>query len=174
MEITRIEPFLHYYKKVRQRTLRVVDRIPVAEFDRSPIPGKFSFADLLRHVAAIERFMYAENVRGKPSRYRGCGKELADGYDDVRRFFDRCHEESMEIFSELTAADLLKKCATPAGTAITVWKWLRCLPEHEIHHRGQLYTYLGLLGVEAPPMYGMTSEQVARSASGSIPTLDDD
>jgi len=33
--------------------------------------------------------------------------------------------------------------------------------EHEIHHRGQLYTYLGLLGVPTPPLYGLTAEQAA-------------
>jgi uncharacterized damage-inducible protein DinB len=32
--------------------------------------------------------------------------------------------------------------------------------EHEIHHRGEIYVYLGMLGVKTPPLYGMTSEQV--------------
>ena len=36
--------------------------------------------------------------------------------------------------------------------------------EHEIHHRGQIYMYLGILGIETPPIYGLTSEEVrARS-----------
>jgi uncharacterized damage-inducible protein DinB len=46
-----------------------------------------------------------------------------------------------------------------------VWKWLRLLPEHEIHHRGQLYLYLAMAAVPTPPLYGMTSEQVARAAN---------
>jgi uncharacterized damage-inducible protein DinB len=54
---------------------------------------------------------------------------------------------------------------TPAGTPITVWKWLRAMVEHEAHHRGQIYLMLGMLGVETPPLYGLTSEEVrARSA----------
>jgi uncharacterized damage-inducible protein DinB len=32
--------------------------------------------------------------------------------------------------------------------------------EHECHHRGQLYLMLGLWGVPAPPLYGLTSEEV--------------
>ena len=99
MEIQRIEPFLEYYEKVRQRTRRLLDLVPDDQWERSPIPGKFSFADLVRHLAAIERFMYAENVQGKPSLYRGCGKELADGKDQLYGFFDRCHRESMAIFA---------------------------------------------------------------------------
>lgn len=34
------------------------------------------------------------------------------------------------------------------------------MPEHEIHHRGQLYTMLGMLNVPTPPIYGMTSDDV--------------
>lgn len=166
MQFTDVATFTEYFGKVRARTLRVVESIPGDQFDWAPIEGKFSFADLIRHLAAIERFMYAENVQRKPSLYRGCGSDLADGRDEVLRFFNDCHEESMAIFARLTREDLLAKCTTPAGTPITTWKWLRLLPEHEIHHRGQIYTYLGLLGVAPPPIYGMTSEQVAE-ASGA-------
>jgi uncharacterized damage-inducible protein DinB len=166
MEINRIEPFLEYYEKVRGRTRRLLDLIPEDRMDFSPVPGKFSFADLVRHVAAIERHMFAENVRGRPSLYRGCGKELAEGKDEVLGFFDRCHEEAAAIFARLTPEDLNAKCTTPAGSSISVWKWLRLLPEHEIHHRGQLYFYLALIGVPTPPLYGMTSEQVAASRGG--------
>ncbi len=36
--------------------------------------------------------------------------------------------------------------------------------EHEVHHRGQLYLMLGMVGVETPPIFGLTSEEVhARS-----------
>ena len=55
---------------------------------------------------------------------------------------------------------LADKCATPEGTLLTTWKWLRMMPEHEIHHRGQLYTMLGMLNVPTPPIYGMTAAQV--------------
>jgi uncharacterized damage-inducible protein DinB len=39
--------------------------------------------------------------------------------------------------------------------------------EHEAHHRGQIYLMLGLHGVPTPPIYGLTSEEVAARASGS-------
>jgi uncharacterized damage-inducible protein DinB len=34
------------------------------------------------------------------------------------------------------------------------------MTEHEAHHRGQIYLYLSILGVETPPIFGLTSEQV--------------
>ena len=32
--------------------------------------------------------------------------------------------------------------------------------EHEVHHRGQIYLMLNMLGVATPPLFGLTSEQV--------------
>jgi uncharacterized damage-inducible protein DinB len=70
----------------------------------------------------------------------------------------------MEIFGRLTEEDLERKCVTPGGAPITVWKWLRAMVEHEAHHRGQIYLYLGMPDVPTPPLYGLTEEEVrARS-----------
>ena len=118
------------------------------------------FADIIRHLATIERYMYAENAQLKPSRYPGHGKELADGPENVLAFFNRMHQESMAIFSSLSADDLQKKCVTPGNISITAWKWLRAMIEHEVHHRAQIYIYLGMLGIATPPIYGLTSEEV--------------
>jgi uncharacterized damage-inducible protein DinB len=165
MEVTRIAPFLDYLDRVHERTRRIVVLIPPADLEWAPAPGKFSFGDLVRHLANIERWMYAETVHGRPTRYPGHGSELASGKEAVLDYYDRLHDESRALFAELTDARLAEKCATPAGTPITVGKWLRAMVEHEAHHRGQLYLMLGMRGVTTPPIYGLTSEEVrARSA----------
>jgi len=164
METRSIESFLDYWASVRSRTRRVVACIPPDRIEWSPSPGKFTFGDPVRHLAAIERHMYAETVSGRPSRYAGCGRDLAEGFDAVVAYLERLGTESRAIFGTLTDAQLERKCLTPAGTAITTWKWLRAMVEHEAHHRGQIYLMLGLLNVPTPPLYGMTSEEVqARS-----------
>ncbi|MBZ5720624.1 MAG: DinB family protein [Acidobacteriia bacterium] len=160
MQIPNLDIFLEYLDKVHQRTMRVVRCVPPDKLEWSFRQGKFTLGDLLRHMAAIERYMFAETIAGNPSRYAGCGKELADGYEAVVMFMERMHRESVEIFSRLGPDDLQRKCTTPDGASITVWKWLRAMVEHEIHHRGQIYIYLAILGVPTPPLYGLTSEQV--------------
>lgn len=160
MEIQTINPFLDYFEKIRERTLRVIRCIPPEHIEWAYKEGKFTFGDVIRHLATIERYMYAENAQLKSSLYPGHGRELADGYDNVLLFMDRLHKESVEIFRGLSDADLQRKCVTPGGAPIATWKWLRAMVEHEIHHRGQIYMYLGVLGVPAPPLYGLTSEEV--------------
>lgn len=164
MEIRTIEPFLDYFARIRERTRRVVALIPPDRLEWAPREGAWSFGDLVRHLAAIERWMFAENVSGRPSRYPGHGRELAEGYDAVLAYLDRMHAEAMEIFAALTAEALQARCTTPGGASMPAWKWLRAMVEHEIHHRGQLYLMLGMIGVATPPLYGLTSEEVkARS-----------
>jgi uncharacterized damage-inducible protein DinB len=160
MEIQDMDAFLDYLDKVHKRTMRVVRCIPAEKLDWSFRGGKFTLGELVRHMAAIERYMFAETIQGNPSRYAGCGKELASDYEETVAFIEKAHQESVEIFSKLGPEALTSKCRTPDGASITVWKWLRSMVEHEIHHRGQIYTYLAILGVDTPPLYGLTSEQV--------------
>jgi uncharacterized damage-inducible protein DinB len=160
MKIDDIDDFLDYFGSIRGRTKRVAAVIPPDLFDWAPKPGAFTFADTIRHLAATERWMFAETVSGRPSAYPGCGRELADGAEGVMRYLDTMHEQALALFSLLTPEQLARKCMTPGGVEITTWKWLRAMTEHEIHHRGQIYMMLGLNGIATPPLYGLTSEQV--------------
>ena len=160
MEVRSAAAFCDYWEKVRGRTRRVVDLIPEDRLEWTWQAGKFTLGDVVRHLAGIERDMYAENARLRPSRYRGHGRELADGRDAVLAYFENKHAESMEIFRGLSDVDFEVHCVTPGGASITVSKWLRLMAEHEIHHRGQIYMGLGILRVPTPPLYGLTSEEV--------------
>ncbi len=161
MEISTIESFLDYYARIRQRTRKVVLLIPPGKLEWTYREGKFTLGDLVRHIAAIERWLYAENAEGQPSMYTGCGPELADGFDATLAYFDEMHRQSLAIFQNMTPEMLQQKINTPAGMPITCWKWLRALVEHEIHHRGQIYLYLNMLDIATPPLYGLTAEEVA-------------
>ena len=160
MEILEIGEFLKYFDKVHRRTMNVVGAIPADKIDWRFREGKFTLGDLVRHIATANRYIFVEVCQGKPSAYNGCGRELAASYDEIIDFSERLHRENVEILSRFTPDDLARKCATPDGAAITTWKWLRSMIEHEAHHRGQIYIYLSLLEVPAPPLYGLTSEQV--------------
>lgn len=155
-----VADFLDQLDKVHARTRRVVAIIPPGDVEWAPAPDRFTFGDIVRHLAGIERGMYAETVLGGPSRYPGHGRELADGLAAVIAYYDRAHAESRALFATLSDTRMGEKCLTPAAAPITVRKWLRLMLEHEAHHRGQLYLMLGLRGVSVPQLYGLTEEAV--------------
>jgi len=162
MEIQTIASFLSYYETIRERTLRVVSLVPPDKLEWRHAPDVFSSGDLARHIAAVERYTIAENVFGRPSRYRGCGPELADGLENVLAFMDRLHRETVELLRSLTPDDLVGKGLTVQGRSVARSKLLRAMIEHEVHHRGEMYVYLALLGVPRPPLYGVTEPEVRR------------
>src|SRR5215210_4992135 len=127
MEIRTVTQFLEYWDSFHDRTRRIVTCIPPDRLEWSHRAGSFTLGDLVRHLATIERYMYAETVAGRPSRYIGCGRDLADGYEMVLAYFDRLDREARDIIGGLSNADLLRKCRTPAGTEMTTWKWLRAM-----------------------------------------------
>ncbi len=164
MIIPSIDGFLTSVESVRGRTRRVATAIPRDEVEWTHRDGAFTLGDIVRHIAATERYMFAETARGNASTYPGHGRDLADGYDAMIAYLDRTHEEALDIYRGLSPEQLASHCTTPAGTSITTWKWLRAMVEHEVHHRGQLYLMLGMLGVSTPPLYGLTEEELrARS-----------
>lgn len=164
-----LQTFLDYLDSVHARTRRVVTCIPPEALESVPAPGRWSAGDQVRHLAGIERWMYAETVCGRPSCYPGHGRALADGFPAVLAYYDALHADARAQLALLTPAQWIQRVTTPAGTPITTWKWLRAMIEHEAHHRGQLYFMLGLLGVSTPPIYGLSEpELLARSLQPTV------
>ncbi|SFK06296.1 Uncharacterized damage-inducible protein DinB (forms a four-helix bundle) [Chryseobacterium indologenes] len=160
MEIRSVKAFIEYYERIRSRTNRLIEIIPRDKLDFTYKQGKFTIGDQIRHIATIERYMYGETISGRKSAYQGCGKEFADGYENVVAFFNEMHRQTIEIISGLSDEDLNRKCITPGNSEISIWKWLRAMIEHEIHHRAEIYIYLNLLDVKTPQIFGFSAEEV--------------
>jgi uncharacterized damage-inducible protein DinB len=156
------EEFLHHFEQVRSRTMNLARCIPTDKVEWSARDGGFTLGGLARHIAATERLVFAEGASGRPSRYAGCGPELAKGREAILTYMETMHAESMAIFRAFTEAQWNAKGKSPDGHEITVWKLLRAMVEHEIHHRGQMYVYLGILNVKVPSLFGTNEAELRR------------
>jgi uncharacterized damage-inducible protein DinB len=161
------DDLLTHIGRIHERTLRVVRTIPPDRLEWTFAPGKFTLGDLVRHIAGINRYMFVETAALRPSRYPGHDSSLAAGLDAVLRYFTSLHEQSIEILRRFSVEDFSRRCSTPDNNSITVWKWLRAMTEHEIHHRGQMFVYPAILGVEAPPLFGLKEEEVRARSTAS-------
>ena len=159
------EEFLNYWARVRTRTGTVLACVPADRVDWSPGSGAMTFADVIRHLALTERWLFVEVACGRPSRYQSHDGRWGKSLDDLRALLARLHGESLELSAALSKVDLELPVVTPGGASMAAWKWLRAMCEHEVHHRGQLYLMLRLCGIETPPIFGMTSEAVASQAT---------
>ncbi|MES2781143.1 MAG: DinB family protein, partial [Bacteroidota bacterium] len=83
MEINTINSFITYYERTREVTNRIIQVIPRDHLDWTYKSGKFTIGDIVRHIAAIERNLFMEVALQRPAAYKGCGKNLADGFDAI-------------------------------------------------------------------------------------------
>ncbi|MFP3834460.1 DinB family protein [Chryseobacterium sp. SIMBA_028] len=120
MEIKSVDSFIDYYEKIRGRTNKIIEIVPPEHLDFTYKPGKFTIGDQIRHIATIERYMYGETISGRKSAYPGCGKELADGYENIVNFFNEMHRQTLEIIKGFSDEDLNCKCLTPANNEISI------------------------------------------------------
>ena len=119
MEVSTIQSFLDYFSKIHERTMRVVASIPPDKIEWRAAADKFTLGDLARHIAATERNVFAECACGGRNRYAGCGRELAEGRDEVVRFMERMHSQSMKMLTQLSD-DQLQQIRTAKHVSGTV------------------------------------------------------
>jgi hypothetical protein len=117
--------FLDYLDRVHARTRQVVTCIPAEALEWAPAPSRWTAGDQVRHLAGIERWMYAETVFGRSSCYPGHGRELADGLAAVRAYDDGLHAEARAIFAALTPEQWTGRTLTPALWWPPGWPQLR-------------------------------------------------
>lgn len=161
------EELLRYVERMHERTRRVSLCITEEALEHTFAPGRFTLAGTVRHLAAINRYMFVENAAGRGSRYSADLDHLASGLEETLALQECLHTEGMDILRSLPSERFTEPCTTPGGAQMPVWKWLRSMCEHEAHHRGQIYWMLGSLGIATPPLFGLTSEQVAARSSGA-------
>lgn len=152
--------FLAYYRRIKERTIKVVRLIPQEQIDFRLKEGVFSLGDLARHIILIERDMYLPNIKGQASIYRGCHTDFAATTKAILKRYEDTMFEMVSFLENQPDSFLTEYCKTPLGTPIRCGKWLRAMIEHEIHHRGQVYLMLQHLEVPTPTLFQLTSEEV--------------
>ena len=136
-----------YYAKVTDHLIALVDCIPDDKLNWSPKPELWNFRGILCHVAFSRHGWLGNTVRdGEPTPDVLREGQTRDGLKEQLRLSG----ERLQRF----LADPAKLAATYErvhyGEHITGHWVAYHLLEHDIHHRANVFDYLGLLGIEHP------------------------
>ncbi len=141
---------IKYWRNVRALTLNVLERFPDEEMAFRPAEGIRTAAEQFDHILAVELYFrkgLAQNVWG-PVPTPGLGIiSKAELYDRLSRE----HEETGCVLRVLPESAFTGYHQTRFGR-LTGEGVLYVGIDEEIHHRGNLYIYLRLLGIEPPQM----------------------
>jgi uncharacterized damage-inducible protein DinB len=77
---------------------------------------------------------------------------------DARAHADACHQAAEKIFRTMSEDDVVRPVESPLGT-YPAWQYFTFAYDEHWHHRGQLYTYLRLLGKEPPMLYDYGADE---------------
>ena len=160
--ITSIGAFLRYFEAVNRRAMRDIGALPETADGWTPATGEgekaWSINKLVGHMAG-SRLYFA-------SAYSGNGW-ISPRPPDVssREKWLPALEESAAEFRRLLEgtpdAWLERKVAMiDSDGALSGWRVLMMMLEHDIHHRSQIDTYAGLNGWDVPQIYGRAAETI--------------
>jgi uncharacterized damage-inducible protein DinB len=141
---------LKYWENVRKLTLKIFDLFPHDKFDYRPVADIRSVAEQFDHILICELYARIGMLTGvwdiKPfSGERDLGRN---------RLRDKLYAENKKtlgLFRMLPEGQFIKIYKTPFG-AISGEAIIYETIDEEIHHRGNLYIYLRMLGISPPQM----------------------
>jgi len=139
-----------HWDQARRDLYRALDVLDDTHLSFAPAEGLWSLGQVAVHIASAEdgwlRYVIKRETDSWPA------LQLADypTVESIRALLVEVHARTVAFLDTLDEADLDREIEAPWGKRFSlrwiVWHVL----EHEIHHRGELYLMLGLLGLEAP------------------------
>ena len=161
--IASVREFTEYFEGVRRRTRQFCTTVPADAVDWAPKAGEYSCGDIVRHLAATER-MFTGVVADGVWRYGGHERERAATLEAALRLLDAEHADARTALASVPDAALAteRPSLEPGARPIRAWRVLMAMCEHEVHHRSQLASYLTLMGIEPPDIFGLGVEDVER------------
>ncbi|HEY64331.1 MAG TPA: DinB family protein [Caldilineae bacterium] len=140
-----------HWDTVRRDLLRGLELFTDEELDFRPAPVyQRTVGDIARHIAEAEDGWFHYVVRGEHSAWPEYSRDAYPTRQSVINLLERVHEKTLAWLETVDEDDLDQVIRTPWNAELSLQWIIWHVLEHEIHHRGELYLCLGLLGKEAP------------------------
>jgi uncharacterized damage-inducible protein DinB len=116
----------------------------------TPRAGLWSLGTIARHIAGAEEGWFRYVVTGELDGWPEFAAQDTPTVESVKTLLTKVHERIRAFLATVDEAELDRVISAPWGEKFPLrWVCWHVL-EHEIHHRGEIYLMLGLLGMEAP------------------------
>jgi len=144
--------------EVRAGTLRAVRNLSPEHLEWKPPGGRNSIMGWLRHLAQSEDWWIQAGVLGRHDFIPRRKAQLAE-LSDVLAYLEETRATTERLLQEWPASKLNESVPIPPGflgayrgPTVTLHWLFGNLFNHELHHRGQIYLHLRLMGID-PPKY---------------------
>src|SRR5215510_7753888 len=154
---------LGYFNMVHGVTIRAIGAFSNEELGYRPRPDMRTPRELIFHIYSQEKIL-AEAARSGRFTMEAANQSNPEDeatspvldtlvtVDDARKYAEMCHQTAEKIYSAMSDDDLVRPIESPMR-ARPAWQFFSFAYDEHWHHRGQLYTYLRLLGKEPLMLY---------------------
>ena len=154
---------LEYFNMVHRVTLRAIAAFGDTNLEFRPQPTMRTPKELIFHIYTQEKILSEAVQQGRftteaANRSNPEAEAVAvelkalATVSDVQAYAETCHQIAENILGAMSEEDLTRPVESPFGP-YPAWRYLDFAYDEHWHHRGQLYTYLRLLGKEPPMLY---------------------
>lgn len=138
--------------------LRLLEAIPEDKYHAHPVPGMRTFAELTAHICGtVIRDISVGVEKGAITANESGEEAVAKGFKtrkDMLTFARECWNVANAAVARTGDAQLQAIVSTPWGMSFPGWVGFNIQGDEFLHHRGQLYAYARVFGVQPPFIWG--------------------
>jgi len=140
-----VDRFIRNWNRIHKETSRIIRSAPDDKLDWRPRDDMFTLRELISHLPEAELGLVRSALQGQTGQigFDPSNKAAAE----IADLFDRQHDGLAAEVSQL-AENQLGEEVEFHGRQVRRAVLLKGMTEHEIHHRGQLFVYYRLTGIE--------------------------
>ena len=155
--LAHLDLYIKNWNRIHEQTKRIMAAAPNDKYDWKPCESAMSLGELVNHPWISEWGLIEAALTGSfPKEWPAPLSDTASAL----AAFDKTHEEAVAKVMTLTPEQLTEDIAPfSPERPLTREAVLNLILEHEIHHRGQLYTYLRIADCEIPPLFSAETVQ---------------
>jgi uncharacterized damage-inducible protein DinB len=142
--------FLTNWNRIHKETSLLLRAAPDEKLEWRPKEGMFSMRELISHILQAEVVLVRSAIAGSAQKIPLDYSTLSA--NQIAGVFDSQHNELVSEVTKLTA-EQLREGVEFHGHNLSRGALLWFATEHEIHHRGQLFTYYRLADIEPPNIH---------------------
>jgi uncharacterized damage-inducible protein DinB len=139
-----------HWDVVRRGLLRALDRLTDEQLDFVPHEGLWSLGTVARHIAGAEEGWFRYVVARERDGWPDYSSEDYPTVESIKGLLADVRARTVAYLEMVDVSDVDRMIETPWGEKLSIRQVIWHVLEHEIHHRGEIYLMLGLLGMEAP------------------------
>jgi len=139
-----------HWRDVRQALYQALDLLNEEHLSFRPRDGLWSLREVVCHIAEVEEGWFRHNVTREHASWVDLNPDDYPTIASLKTLLAEVHDRTEATYSNDGDRKFKETAVMPWGKTIDhAWVAWHVL-EHEIHHRGEVFLMLGMLGIEAP------------------------